>query len=302
VWHTLALFRIAARLLNGLGVSISLTSADLKPGRALVGSVLRAMRLLDLFDRGRPEMSLAEFARRSGYSKSTTYRLLVTLVEAGWLERSTAGAFRLTIKAFQVGSILVDSLELRREAGPIMAKMAAELDEAVYLVVAAGTRAVCLERIDSGEGVRMVDLYVGGSQPLNLGAGPRALLAFDEDRLLQPLLEEGLTRRTNYSLVDPTDLLDDLMETRRRGYSISDEDVTAGIGAIGAPILGPDGVAVAALSFGGLRQQVLPPRPAHVACLLQACQEISTRLGYWRPGDVRAAGNDLTSSTASTAD
>jgi DNA-binding IclR family transcriptional regulator len=38
------------------------------------------MRLLDLFDRGRPEMSLAEFARRSGYSKSTTYRLLVTLV------------------------------------------------------------------------------------------------------------------------------------------------------------------------------------------------------------------------------
>ena len=260
------------------------------------------MRLLDLFERGRPEMSLAEFARRSGYSKSTTYRLLVTLVEAGWLERSPAGAFRLTIKAFQVGSVLVDSLELRREAGPIMAKMAAELDETVYLVVAAGTRAVCLERIDSGQGVRMVELYVGGSQPLNLGAGPRALLAFDQARLLPPLLKEGLTRRTQSSLVDPADLLSDLAETRRRGYSISDEDVTAGIGAIGAPILGPDGVAVAALSFGGLRQQVLPPRPTHVACLLQACQEISTRLGYWRPGDVRAAGNDLSSSTASTAD
>ena len=113
------------------------------------------MRLLDLFERGRPELSLAEFVRRSGYSKSTTYRLLVTLVEAGWLERSPAGAFRLTIKAFQVGSVLVDSLELRREAGPIMARIAAELDEAVYLVVAAGTRAVCLERIDSEQGVRL---------------------------------------------------------------------------------------------------------------------------------------------------
>ena len=87
MWHTLALFRIAARLLKWGGVSISLASADLQPGRTLVGSVLRAMRLLDLFDRGRPEMSLAEFARRSGYSKSTTYRLLLTLVEAGWLER-----------------------------------------------------------------------------------------------------------------------------------------------------------------------------------------------------------------------
>jgi DNA-binding IclR family transcriptional regulator len=256
------------------------------------------MRLLDLFDRGRPEMPLAEFVRRSGYSKSTTYRLLVTLVEAGWLERTPAGAFRLTIKAFQVGSVLVDSLDLRREAGPIMARMAAELDEAVYLVVAAGTRAVCLERIDSGQGVRMAELYPGGSQPLNLGAGPRALLAFDQDRLLPPLLEVGLSRRTQYSLVDPADLLSDLAETRQRGYSISDEDVTAGIGAIGAAIPGPDGVAVAALSFGGLRQHVLPPRPTQVACLLQACHEISTRLGYWRPGDLWPARNHVITSTA----
>jgi DNA-binding IclR family transcriptional regulator len=275
-----------------VGVSISLMSVDLEPGRPLVGSVLRAIRLLDLFERGRPEMSLAEFVRRSGYSKSTTYRLLVTLVEAGWLERSSAGAFRLTIKAFQVGSILVDSLELRREAGPIMVRMAAELSETVYLVVAAGTRAVCLERVDSGQGVRVVELYVGGSQPLNLGAGPRALLAFDEDRLLPPLLEEGLSRRTESSLVDPAELLADLGETRRRGYSISDEDVTAGIGAIGAPIFGADGIAVGALSFGGLRQHVLPPRPADVAYLLQACQEISTRLGNWRSRDDLFTGRE----------
>jgi DNA-binding IclR family transcriptional regulator len=260
------------------------------------------MRLLDLFERGRPEMSLAEFARRSGHSKSTTYRLLLTLVEAGWLERSPSGAFRLTIKAFQVGSVLVDSLELRQEAGPIMARMAAEIDQAVYLVVAAGTRAVCLERIDSGQGVRLTELYVGGSQPLNLGAAPRALLAFDQDRLLPPMLKEGLARRTEHSFVDPADLLSDLAETRRRGYSISDQDVTEGIGAIGAPILGPNSVAIGALSFGGLRQHVLPPRPTHVAYLLQACQEISTRLGYWRPGDPQAAGNRITGSTASAAD
>lgn len=258
---------------------------DREPGRPLVGSVLRAMRLLDLFERGRPEMSLAEFARRSGYSKSTTYRLLLSLEKAGWLERTPHAAFRLTIKPFQVGSILVDSLELRQEAGRIMVRMASELDQAVYLVVAAGTRAVCLERIDSGQGVRLAELDVGGSQPLNLGAAPRALLAFDEDRLLPPLLKDGLIQRTEYTLVDPAELRRDLAETRRRGYSISDEDVTAGIGAIGAPILGADGVAVAALSFGGLRQHVLPPRPTHVTCLLQACQEISTRLGYWLPGD-----------------
>lgn len=260
-----------------------MTAEDPDSGRAVVGSVLRALRLLDLFERGRPEMALADFVRRSGYSKSTAYRLLVTLEEAGWLERGSGGTFRLTIKPFQVGSILVDSLELRREAGPIMTRLAAELDETVYLVLPAGTRAVCLERIDSSQGVRVADLYVGGSQPLNLGAAPRALLAFDEDTLLPALLTEGLSRRTEHSIVDPADLRADLVETRRRGYSISDGDVTPGVGAIGAPIYGADGRAAAALSFGGLLPRVLPPRPAHVACLLHACQEISMRLGYRQP-------------------
>jgi DNA-binding IclR family transcriptional regulator len=257
-----------------------MSSVVVEPGRVLVGSVLRALRLLDLFERGRPEMSLAEFVRRSGYSKSTTYRLLVTLEHAGWLERGPNGTFRLTIKPFQVGSILVDSLELRQEAGPIMARLAAELDETVYLVVADGPRAVCLERIDSGQGVRVTDLYVGGSQPLHLGAAPRALLAFDEETLLPPLLAEGLSRRTEYSLVDPAALRADLAETRRRGYSISDQDAAHGTGAIGAPILGADGRAVAGLSVGGLRQRVIPPRPPHIAALLQASREISSRLGY----------------------
>jgi DNA-binding IclR family transcriptional regulator len=96
-----------------------------------------------------------------------------------------------------------------------MAHVAAERDESVYLVVADGTRAVCLERIDSGQGMRVTDLYVGGSQPLHLGAAPRALLAFDEDKLLPSLLAEGLSCRTERSLVDPADLTADLAETRR---------------------------------------------------------------------------------------
>jgi DNA-binding IclR family transcriptional regulator len=54
--------------------------------------------------------------RAGGYSKTSTYRFLVTLVEAGWLERTSTSAFRLTLKAFQVGSIAVDSLDVRREA------------------------------------------------------------------------------------------------------------------------------------------------------------------------------------------
>lgn len=256
------------------------TEAGPSAGREVVTSVLRALSLLDCFERGRPELTLPELVRRGGYSKTTTYRLLVTLEEAGWLDRSAAGAFRLTMKPFRLGSILIDSLDLRREATPVMVRLAADCDESAYLVVPAGTHAVCLERVDAANVVRIADLTVGGSQPLHLGAGPRAVLAFNEQELLPGLIREGLSVRTERSISTLAGLVADLVETRRRGYSISDEDVTPNVAAIGAPIFDAGGRAVAALSIGGFKQRILPPHQVHLHCLAQACREISARLGH----------------------
>ncbi len=248
--------------------------------RQVVGSVLRAMHLLDCFERGHPELTLPELVRRSGYSKTTTYRLLITLEQAGWLDRSPAGAFRLTMKPFRLGSILIESLDLRREAAPVMVKLAVECQESAYLVVPAGTHAVCLERVDAPNAVRLADLNVGGSQPLHLGAGPRVLLAFNEQELLPAVIREGLSVKTEHSISTLAALAADLAETRRRGYSISDEDATLNVAAIGAPVYDASGRVVAALSIGGLRTRILPPRQLHLDLLEQACRDISARLGH----------------------
>jgi DNA-binding IclR family transcriptional regulator len=248
-----------------------------------VESVLRAARLMDCFGRGEPALSLPELVRRSGYSKTTTYRLLTTLEVAGWLERAPDGAFRLTIRPFQIGSILLDSLELRHEAPPVMRRLSLAVGQTAYLTIPAGTHAVCIERIDRGSGVRVMDLEVGGSQPLHLGAAPRALLAFNENELLPDLLQAGLEARTPHSLATEGALRQDLAETRRRGYSVSDSDATPGVAAIGAPVFDLRERAVAAISIGGLSEQMMPPRPTQVSALLQAADEISTRLGSVRP-------------------
>lgn len=244
-----------------------------------VESVLRATRLLGCFDRGEPALSLAELVRRSGYSKTTAYRLLTTLEVAGWLERTTDGAFRLTLRPFQIGSILVDSLHVRHEAPPVMRRLSLALERTTYLTIPAGTHAVCIERIDRGPSIRVMDLDVGGSQPLHLGAAPRALLAFDEDALLPRLLQAGLEARTPQSITSEEALRKDLAETRRRGYSISDSDVTQGVAALGAPVFDLHERPVGAISIGGLTEQMMPPRASHIEALVEAASEISARLG-----------------------
>jgi DNA-binding IclR family transcriptional regulator len=244
-----------------------------------VESVLRATRLLDCFRRGEPALPLAELVRRGGYSKTTTYRLLTTLEAAGWLERTPDANFRLTVRPFQIGSILMDSLDVRHEAPPVMRRLSLALERTTYLTIPAGTHAVCIERIDRGSAFRVMDLEVGGSQPLHLGAAPRALLAFDEDALLPNLLKAGLEARTPHSISTEEALRADLAETRQRGYSISDSDATPGVAAIGAPVFDMTERPVAAISIGGLSEQIMPPRPSHVKALLQAATEVSMRLG-----------------------
>ena len=245
-------------------------------------SVLRATRLLDCFGPGEPALPLPELVRRGGYSKTTTYRLLTTLEVAGWLERAADGAFRLTTKPFRIGSILMHSLDVRHEAPPVMRRLSLALERTTYLTISAGTHAVCLERIDRGSAVRVMDLDVGGSQPLHLGAGPRALLAWAEEALLPNLLRVGLEVRTPHTITNERDLRRDLAQTRERGFSISDSDVTAGVAAIGAPVFDMHDRPVAAISIGGLTDQMIPPRPEHIEALLRATEEVSMRLGSSR--------------------
>jgi DNA-binding IclR family transcriptional regulator len=247
-----------------------------------VESVLRATRLLDCFRRGEPALSLTELVRRGGYSKTTTYRLLTTLEVAGWLERAPDGAFRLTVRPFLIGSILMDSLHVRHEAPPVMQRLSLALERTTYLIIPAGTHAVCIERIDHGTSFRLMDLDVGGTQPLHLGAAPRALLAFAETTLLPTLLEAGLEVRTPHTIASEDALRADLAATRTRGYSISDSDVTEGVAALGAPVFDARNGPVAAISIGGLSEQMIPPRPEHIRALLQAAADISRRLGSTR--------------------
>lgn len=251
-------------------------------GGLVVESVLRALRLLECFGSGEPELPLSLLSRRSGFSKTTTHRLLTTLVAGGWLERTPTSTYRLTIKAFQTGSVLVESLDVTQVAPPLLTRLSMESGQTTYLVVAAGCDAVCLERVSVGARIRVLELEIGGSQPLHVGGAPRALLAFDEAALLPAVLARGLPASTSATLTSEAALVADLAATRARGYAVSDGDSTVGVAAIGAPVFGHGDQVVGAISLGGIRADVIPPRPDHVEALLRTAAAMSTRLGSRR--------------------
>ena len=156
------------------------------------------------------------------------------------------------------------------------------LEETVYLVIRRQYDAVCIDRIE-GLHIRAMALQLGGSLPLHLGGGPRALLAYEPreywDEYFSKVKLEAMTPRTPTSKSSIVALLE---ETRHLGYSVSDEDVTLGITSSGAPVFDHTGHVKAALSIGGLRSKILDKggRERAVKLVTASAAEVSRRMGY----------------------
>jgi DNA-binding IclR family transcriptional regulator len=160
------------------------------------------------------------------------------------------------------------------------------LEETVYLTIRRGDDAVCIERIE-GVHIRSMFLQLGGSMPLHLGAGPRALLAhLPRADWVQYLAAAKLAPLTPASPSTKGQVLELLEETLRMGYAISDEDVTLGIASVGAPIFDSTGGVAAAISVGGLTALVLGDqrRDQVIELVTSGARRISEALGY-RPAE-----------------
>jgi DNA-binding IclR family transcriptional regulator len=188
---------------------------------------------------------------------SSIYRMLATLAEAGWVEQiGHRGAYHIGTKLLSLSGELTRRLDIRRAAAPILHEIHTKTGETTFLCIRSGTRAVCIERID-GIRVNSRVLKLGESLPLHVGAAPRALLAFegrpswDEYAAIKASSGEpwrGQSRAEFYS---------GLEQIRNQGFVISDNNVTPGIAAIGAPIFDHRGDVAASLSVSGLREGII---------------------------------------------
>ncbi|WP_328631130.1 IclR family transcriptional regulator [Streptomyces sp. NBC_00356] len=214
---------------------------------------------------------------------SSVYRMLGTLAEAGWVEQvGPRGAYRVGSKMLRLSAELTRRLDIRRAAMPVLDGIHRATGETTFLTIRRGMRAVCIERVD-GVRVNSRVLQLGQSLPLHVGAAPRALLAFEE----RSAWEEYAAIATNSGdpwrdLRSRPELYADLERIREEGYVVSDNNVTPGIAAIGAPIFNHRGEVAASLSVSGLRDGILaaPAGEPSVADLVRSgAEELSRYLG-----------------------
>jgi DNA-binding IclR family transcriptional regulator len=246
-----------------------------------IRALAKAVHLLEQLAEAR-EGTPRRLAELLDEPRTTTYRLLrsleaLDLVEPG----SQPGSYRLGWKLMRLGAAVVERLDERQAALPVMERVHERVGETVFLLVRRGWDAVCIERLE-GLRVQSLALRLGGSLPLHAGAGPRALLAWEPRDVWEEYVQSGrLTAPAAGTPMTRSALFRELDETLGRGYAVSDEDVTPGIASLGAPIFDYTGNVRAALSIGGLKSLVLGDDSERFAELVvDGAREISVALGY----------------------
>ena len=228
----------------------------------------RAVAVLTAFRADDDGLGAAELARRSGLPKSTAHRIALDLAEAGLLERDGTRV-RLGLKLFEIGQRVPRQRVLRDAAVPYMSDLREATRQTVHLAVLEGTEVVYVEILGSPGGPRLPS-QVGGRLPAHVTGVGKAILAFSPPDAVQAVMDGGLAKRSTRSVAGPGLLAKELAKIRREGVAYDREESGAGTVCAASPVLGPDGLALGALSVSGwatrMRLAVVAPA-VHTAAL-----------------------------------
>ena len=241
-----------------------------------VTALERGLAVIQCFDAEHRSMTLAEVSIRTGLSRGTARRFLLTLAELGFIV-AEKGGFALTPRVMRLGYAFLSSIGVGEIAEPIIRSLSARLDETISLAVMDGEDVVFLARVEARR-VYRTTVTVGARLPAHATSLGRVLLAGLPDAELAAWLERVQpVAYTPKTITDKDALMKAVLQIRQDGFATVDEELQIGIRSVAVPVPDRDGSTLAALNAGGVTPQtsLVTLRNKFVPLLRAAAAEIA---------------------------
>ena len=246
-----------------------------------VRSIEKAIAILDCFSTLDRHLSVASIAKQIGIPRGTAHRIISTLRDHGLLEQDRErDNYRLGMKLFEYGTTVLGTMELQREAKAFVEALTKVSGLSVSLCVFDGARSTLVNRTER-DGEHANSTLLIEAAPAHCTSTGKSVLAFQPPAIVAKVIALGLMRYTSHTISDRHALLKELALVRERGYAVDDEEHSAGIRCVGAPIRNLSGRVFAAVSVSGPTRKVPDSRVAELGELVvYYADAISAQLGY----------------------
>jgi DNA-binding IclR family transcriptional regulator len=239
-----------------------------------VGSVARAIALLDVLAESEGGAGVNELARRIGVNPSTASRLLGTLQAGGLVQRSPGGPYRLGLKLVALSDRVLGQLDVRDLARPRLSWLVQETGETATLSVPGGGEAITVDFVPSPSSVVSL-ARLGRPSVAHATAVGKVMLAFGQ--ATPPAEPVAYTERT---ITDPAALVEELDGVRTAGVAEAVGEREPDLNALAAPVFGRGSELVAILGLQGPAARLpASTRRALRTPLLEAARELGRSLG-----------------------
>ena len=220
-------------------------------------SPARVFAILDLFTRERPTWHADEINEALGYSRATGYRYVRELVEAGFLQKVTAGRYGLGARIIELDYQLRQSDPLLLAAAPLMPALVATAGlDAVLSAMFGPNRIIDTHRERAAGGLEL-QYGRGRPRPLLRGASPRVLVAHLPRAALLRLYEAHAAEIAELGHgATWAEFRTRMAALRNEGMALSLGELDPGVGAAAVPIFNGEDEVVGALALVGTVQRL----------------------------------------------
>ncbi|MBV0911776.1 IclR family transcriptional regulator [Anianabacter salinae] len=241
-----------------------------------MGTVAKALSLLDLFTLARPEIGLSDLARLSGMNKATVYRMVSELQAEGLLEQTGTRAYRIGPAVLRLAALREATVPLRAAAMPLLQRLSDRTGETVHLSFLEGGKlgTYAFTYADAhGTSVRMEDAAV---LPFHATASGLAVLAYLPPDRREALLTPPLAGFTAATQTDAARIRAALSQVRASGIAVSTGGFEADVSSLAVPLFAADGSVTGALAVATPVSRMTDALRARIA---QALTDTAPALG-----------------------
>ncbi|HEX8488702.1 MAG TPA: IclR family transcriptional regulator [Propionibacteriaceae bacterium] len=241
-----------------------------------------ALAVLTLLARMPEPMPASLISRTLGLPRSSTYRLLSTLGEHGFVSYlPDQRRYGLGLAVFELGSAYQRQAPLARIARPLVERLVRDTIQNAHLAVLHG-RDVYYVLEHRAPGRRGLVTDVGVRLPATITASGLAMLAQLPRAGVRALFPDAdaLVRRNGLGPATPGELRAILTAVRLRGYALEEDSVTLGLSSVARAVLDHSGHPVAAVTVTYVTQEIdAGAVQALVSAVARTADQLALRLG-----------------------